>query len=151
MPELRRQDLQFERSIRSSFEKQSLMTTIGAELVSMAIGEIEIQLPFREDLLQQHGYLHGGIIAAVTDTACGYAARSLMPANSTVLTVEYKVNFLAPAAGDFLLARGSVIRAGRNLTVCRGEAWAVVDGSEKKVATMLATMMRIEDRPLVDE
>ena len=100
------------------------MRTIGAELSRVAPGEVEVVLPFRDTLLQQHGYLHGAVIAAIVDSACGYAARSLMPPGSTVLTVEYKVNFLAPADGDRIVARGQVLQPGRNLTVCYGEALA---------------------------
>ena len=141
------QDLDFENQVRTSFGKQTFMAKIGAELTRVAPGEVEIALPFRDDLLQQHGYLHGAVIAAIVDSACGYAAQSLMPSGATVLTVEYKVNFLAPALGKRILARGTVLRPGRKLTVCSGECRAGEDG-ETLVASLLATMIRVTDRPL---
>ena len=148
MPKVEAQDRDFELHIRTSFGKQSFMRAIGAELSIVAPGEVGIVLPFREDLLQQHGFLHGAVIAAVVDSACGYAARSLMPLGTTVMTVEYKVNFLAPAAGDELVARGRVLRSGRKLSVCFGEAVARATGREKLVGVMMATMIPITDRPL---
>lgn len=141
------QDPDFEKHIRNSFGKQTFMSTIGAELTEVRPGEVEISLPFREDLLQQHGYLHGAVIAAIVDSACGYAARSLMPSGATVLTVEYKVNFLAPASGQRIVARGTVLKPGRNLTVCYGECRAGEDG-QRLVASLVATMIRVTDRPL---
>ncbi len=133
----------FEAEIRGSFASQTFMQSIGAKLSSVSAGSVEILLPFREDLLQHHGYLHGAVIAAVVDTACGYSAQSLMPPDSTVLTVEYKINFLRPAKGDRIIARGRVLRPGRNLTVCYGEALTVANGSEDTVATLTATMARL--------
>jgi uncharacterized protein (TIGR00369 family) len=123
------------------------MRTLGARLTRVAPGETEVTLPFREDLTQQHGFLHAGIVTTIADSACGYAAFSLMPPDAAVLTVEYKVSLLAPARGDALVARGRVIRAGRTLTVCVGEVVALSDGAEKAVATMLATMMTLRERP----
>ena len=148
MPEVEARDQGFELHIRNSFGKQSFMRAIGAELSLVSPGEVGIVLPFREDLLQQHGFLHGAVIAAVVDSACGYAARSLMPQGTTVMTVEYKVNFLAPAAGEELVARGRVLRSGRKLSVCYGEAVARATGQEKLVAVLMATMIPITDRPL---
>ena len=141
------QDLDFEEHIRNSFGKQTFMSMIGADLTRVQPGEVEIALPFREDLLQQHGYLHGAVIAAIVDSACGYAARSLMPSGATVLTVEYKVNFLAPAKGHRILARGTVLKPGRSLTVCYGECRAGENG-DRLVASLVATMIRVTDRPL---
>ena len=112
----------------------------------MIPGEVEISLEFRDDLTQQHGFIHAGIVATLADTACGYAAFSLMAPDAAVLTVEYKINLLSPAAGESLIALGKVTRPGRTLTVCSGDVFAVKDGDKKLVATMLATMMSIRDR-----
>jgi len=135
----------FEACVRASFGRQKLMKTIGARLARVAPGEVEIELPFRHDLSQQHGFLHGGIIAAILDSACGYAALSLVPAASAVLTIEYKVNFVSPASGQRMVAHGHVTRPGRTITVCAGHAFALGDGMEKLVATMLLTMMTLRD------
>lgn len=130
--------------VHASFERHGLMQTIGATLTLVAPGLVEIELPFRGDLTQQHGFLHAGIVAALADVACGYAAFTLMPANSEVLTVEFKVNFLAPASGEQFRARGEVIRAGRTLTACRGSVFSLNEGKEDLIATMLASMIRRE-------
>lgn len=140
------QDPQFEERVRASFTKQQVMTTLQATMTRVAPGEVEIQLPFRQDLTQQHGYLHAGIITAIVDSACGYAAYSLMPAQAEVLTVEYKVNFLAPARGTLFIARGRVTKPGRTLTVCNGDVVALQEGREVLIATMLTTMMALQDR-----
>jgi uncharacterized protein (TIGR00369 family) len=128
--------------VRASFGRQRAMETIGAELTEVAAGRVTIALPIEPHLSQQHGFLHAGIAVTALDSACGYAALTLMPADSEVLSVEFKVNLLAPAAGDRLVAEGEVVRAGRTLTVCRGEAYAEQDGERVHVATMLATMVR---------
>jgi len=122
------------------------MRTIGASLTTIEPGVVEIVLPFREDLTQQHGFLHAGVIATILDSACGYAAFSLMPADKAVLSVEYKINLLAPAKGQRFIAKAQVIKAGRNLTVCTGEAFAYDHETPKLVATMTATMMAIPER-----
>jgi uncharacterized protein (TIGR00369 family) len=120
------------------------METLGMRLLRVAPGEVEIGLDFRKDLTQQHGYLHAGIVAAVVDTACGYAALTLTAAGSEVLSVEFKLNLLSPAAGEGFVARARVVRAGRNVTVCSGDLFALkAGGEEKPVATMLGTMMRV--------
>jgi uncharacterized protein (TIGR00369 family) len=119
------------------------MAAIGAELVHVASGEVDIALPFSDRLTQQDGYLHAGVVAGVTDSACGYAALTVMDGEAEVLTVEFKINLLAPAAGERLIARGRVIRSGRTLTVCRGEAVTISDGREKHVATLTATLIAI--------
>ena len=137
----------FERDIRESFANQRLMTTIGARLARVAPGEIEVRVPFRPDLTQQHGFLHAGVVASALDTACGYAALSLMPAGVGVLSVEFKTNLLAPARGEELIARGHVVRAGQTITVCQADASMLADGAETSVATMLATIMTIRNRP----
>jgi uncharacterized protein (TIGR00369 family) len=136
------QDPSFEARVRSSFRRQQIMETIGAVLTRVAPGEVEIELPFHDGLTQQHGYVHGGVVTAIADSACGYAALSLMPEGAEVLTVEYKVNFLAPARGTRLHARGRVIRLGRTISVCAGEVLAASGDGEVPVATMLATMIR---------
>lgn len=138
-------DSTFEERVRASFAQQALMTTIGARITRVASGEVVIELPFREDLTQQHGFVHAGIITAIVDSACGYAALSLMPPDSGVLTVEYKANFVSPAKGEKLIATGRVVKPGRTLTVCTGDVLAVDEGKEKIVATMLATMMRLPE------
>jgi len=133
--------------VRASFARQTVMTTIGARLARVAPGEVHIELGFREDLCQQHGFLHAGIVTAIADSACGYAALSLMPADAAVLTVEFKVNLLAPARGERLIARGRVTRAGRTLTVATADVVAVTGDGERPVAVMLATLMALFERP----
>ncbi|NNC15149.1 PaaI family thioesterase [Corallococcus exiguus] len=139
-------DAAFEQRVRDSFARQRVMDTIGASLISVAPGEVIIELPFREDLTQQHGYLHAAIVTAIVDSACGYAAYSLMPVDAAVLTVEYKVNFLAPAAGRKFIAQGRVTKPGRTLTVTTGDVFAETDAGLKPIATMLATMMAVSQR-----
>ncbi len=137
----------YEARVRASFARQTVMKTFGASLVLVSPGAVDIALPFRDDLCQQHGFVHAGVVTTIADSACGYAALSLMPPDAAVLTVEFKVNLLAPARGDCLLARGRVTRPGRTLTVCQGEVVALADGVERPVATMLTTLMAIQDRP----
>ena len=139
-------DPNFEARIRSSFARQNFMTTLGAHLDRVAPGEIDIKLPIRAELSQQHGFVHAGAVASIADSACGYAASSLMPPESGVLAVEFKINLLAPAAGEYLLARGRVIRAGRTLTVCQADVVAVADGKERTVAVMTGTIMNVQGR-----
>jgi uncharacterized protein (TIGR00369 family) len=140
-------DPHFAARVRASFASQRLMSTFGARLLRVAPGEVHIELPFRDDLTQQHGYLHAGAVAAIADTACGYAAITLIAADATVLSVEFKLNLLAPARGDRLIARGRVLRPGRTLTVCTGEVVAVTASRETAVAAILATMIVIPARP----
>jgi uncharacterized protein (TIGR00369 family) len=127
--------------IHESFGRQKAMALIGASLKSVAPGRVEISLPYRDDLTQQKGFVHGGILGMIADTACGYAAFSLMPAGGSLVTVEYKMNILTPARGS-LVAHGSVVRPGRTLTVARAEVYAE-DG--KHVATMQQTLMALPD------
>ena len=141
------QNPRFEQAIRDSFTAQQLMVTIGARLARVGAGEIEIRVPFRGDLTQQHGFLHAGVVASALDSACGYAAFSLMPEGVGVLTLEFKTNLLAPARGQELIARSQVVRAGRTITVCQAEGFMLADGKETVVATMLATIMTVRDRP----
>lgn len=124
------------------------MTLLGASLVRVAAGEADIELPFSAELTQQHGFVHAGAITAVLDTACGYAASTLMDADAAVLSVEFKVNLLEPAAGDRFIARGRVVRAGRTITVCRAEAVAQSGDAEALVAIMTATIMSVERRAI---
>ena len=138
---------QFERVVRDSFAAQQAMATIGAELIRVVPGEVDIRVPFRPDLTQQHGFLHAGVLATAMDSACGYAALSLMPAGVGVLSVEFKTNLLAPAKGDELIARGRVVRSGRTVTVCQADAGMFAGSEETLVATMLATIMTIRERP----
>ena len=134
-------DPNFAARVRASFAKQRLMTTIGAELTEVQPGRVTLRLPFRDDLTQQHGFLHAGAIAALADSACGYAALSMMPDGAGVLSIEFKVNMLSPATGDAVVARGEVIRAGKTVMVCRADVFSVAEGKEKLVAAMQGTMM----------
>ena len=143
MADLQPRDPDYERRVRESFARQRAMGTLGMRLARVAPGEVEIELDFREELTQQHGYLHAGVVAAAVDTACGYAALTLAEAGSEVLSVEFKLNLLSPAAGESFAARARVVRAGRNITVCAGDLYALKEGAEKIVATMLATMMKV--------
>jgi uncharacterized protein (TIGR00369 family) len=113
----------------------------------VAAGEIEIRLPFRPELTQQHGFLHAGVVAAALDSACGYAALSLIPEGMEVLTIEFKTNLLAPAHGEELIARGRVVRAGRTITVCQADGLMLAGETETVIATMLATIMTVRNRP----
>jgi uncharacterized protein (TIGR00369 family) len=140
-------NLRFEQAVRDSFAAQRLMETIGAKLARVNAGEVEIRLPYRIELTQQHGFLHAGVVTSALDSACGYAAFSLMPSGAGVLSVEFKTNLLAPARGDELIARGRVVRAGRTVTVCQADAFMRSGTEETLVATMLATMMTILNRP----
>ncbi|HEU4586018.1 MAG TPA: PaaI family thioesterase [Gemmatimonadaceae bacterium] len=132
--------------MRESFDNQRVMETIGARLARVEPGEVDIELGYDERLTQQTGYLHAGVVTAVLDSACGYAAYSLMEPGSEVLSIEFKVNLLAPAVGEKLVARASVVRAGRTITVCRAEGWMVLGGEEVQVATMTGTMMQLRGR-----
>src|SRR5262245_61068337 len=135
-----------ERRVRASFERQALMALIGARLVSVGRGAVDIKLDFRKDLTQQGGVLHAGVVTSILDSACGYASLSMMPEASEVVSVEFKVNLLRPAEGDAFLAEGRVLKAGRTLSVVRGNAYANSAKGRALVATMLATMMRIEPK-----
>ena len=136
----------FAAAVRDSFERQPFMALMGAELISVTPGACEIGLDHRPELTQQHGFIHGGAIGAIIDSAMGYAGYSLAAAGSSVLTVEYKLNLVAPADGMRLVARGEVVRAGRTLTVCRGEVFAVKDGVETLCAVATQTLMVLADR-----
>jgi uncharacterized protein (TIGR00369 family) len=132
-------DPAFEQRCRDSFSRQKAMALIGATLAVVEPGYVEVQLPFRDDLTQQKGYVHGGILGMIADTACGYSAYSLMPAGCSLVTVEYKINILSPARGS-LVAKGQVIKPGRTLTIARAEVYA--EGG-KHVASMQQTLMML--------
>jgi uncharacterized protein (TIGR00369 family) len=131
--------------VSASFGKQALMATLGARLDEVRPGAVSIRLPFREELTQQHGFMHAGAIAAVADSACGYAALSLMPAGADVLSIEFKINMLSPARGSAIVARGEVIRAGKRIMVCRADVYSLNGAEEKLVAAMQGTMMVMKD------
>lgn len=134
-------DAEAERRCRNSFARQQAMTTIGASILSVAAGEVELAMPFSEKYTQQHGFIHAGIITMLCDTACGFAALSLMPDDAAVLTTEFKVNLLSPAKGERFIANGRVVRPGKKLMVCLGEVFAEEAGRRKQVALMTASMM----------
>jgi len=136
-------DPHFVARIRESFGRQKAMALIGASLARVDAGAVEIELPYRESITQQKGFVHGGIIGMIADTACGYAAFSLMPADCSLVTVEYKINILAPAQGD-LVARGEVVKAGHTLTIARAEVYAQ---DRRHVATMQQTLMMLPGTP----
>ena len=135
----------FAEEVKASFAQQPIMNLIGARLALVEPGIVEIALPYRADLTQQNGYLHAGIVTTIADSACGYAALSLMPEGSGVLSVEFKVNLLRPARGDSFVTRAEVIKAGRTLSVVRADVFAIDAGADRKlVATMQGTMMGVQ-------
>jgi uncharacterized protein (TIGR00369 family) len=144
-------DPEFVARVQASFDRQAFMRTVGASLVSIEPGQVVIEWPFDRRLTQQHGFLHAGVVVAVADSACGYAALSLMPPGTAVLSVEFKVNLMKPAAGEHFRAVGKVIRSGRTLSVCGAEVHAHVGGKETTIAIMQGTMMTVRDNAsLVD-
>jgi len=132
--------------VRASFAKQGLMTTLGATLGTVSPGMVEIVLSPHPAISQQHGFVHGGAVSAIADSAAGYAALSLMPADIGVLTTEFKINLLAPAAGNRILARGRVVKAARILTLAQAEVFAIIEGQEKLIALLTATLMAVKGR-----
>jgi len=135
----------FAAEVKQSFARQKVMLLFGAELILVEPGVIEISLPFRADLTQQHGYIHAGVVTAIADTACGYAAATLMPAGAEVLSVEFKVNLLRPAKGEVFLARAEVIKPGKTLTVVRADVFSVSGVDERLlIASMLGTMFCLQ-------
>jgi uncharacterized protein (TIGR00369 family) len=131
----------FEARVRASFARQAAMTLIGARMVTVEPGRCVIELPTREDLTQQHGFVHGGVVGMIGDSAGGYAGFTLMPADASVLTVEYKINMLAPAAGELLIATGEVLKPGRTLSIVRAEVVALQGQKRTRVAAMQQTLM----------
>jgi uncharacterized protein (TIGR00369 family) len=132
--------------IEASFARQAFMTTLGARLLRVASGEVEIELPISAHLCQQHGFVHAGAVSSIADSAAGYAALTTMPAGSGILTAEFKINLLAPAAGERLIAKGKVVKAGRTLTLALAEVFAVANGAPKLCAMLTATCMSIAGR-----
>ncbi len=139
-------DPNFRTRIAESFARQTAMQTLGIRLESVEPGKVTLAMPFAAHLSQQHGFVHAGVITTGLDSACGYAAFTLMAADAAVLSIEFKVNLLAPAKGDSFVMRGEVIKPGRTITVCEGKAYALTGGSEKLIATMSATMMTVTGR-----
>ena len=133
--------------VRASFARQQAMAHLGASLAEVAAGRCVIRLPHRDEVTQQHGYIHGGVVGAIADSAAGYAAMTLTPADTSVLTVSYTLNLMAPAAGDHLEAHGEVVRAGRTLIVTRADVFAYRDGRATLCATLQQTIMVLADRP----
>ena len=133
--------------VRASFAKQAAMATIGAEVAHVAPGEVDLRMAYRPELTQQHGFLHAGIVGTLADSAAGYAAYTLMPPGAGVVSVEFKLNLMAPAVGDAFIARGRVKKAGRTLTVVNADVFAEKAGAERLIATMQATVMTLVDRP----
>jgi uncharacterized protein (TIGR00369 family) len=138
---------QFAARVRRSFQRQGFMALLGAELTAVEPGFCEIQLAHRPQLTQQHGYFHAGVVGTLADNVGGYAAFSLLPAGASILTVEYKLNLLAPAQGPRLTARGWVLKPGRSLSVCRSQVFDSDGGEERLVAHCLMTLMALPGRP----
>jgi uncharacterized protein (TIGR00369 family) len=134
----------FVQDVKESFGQQTIMDLIGAELTCVEPGVIEITLPYRADLTQQHGYIHAGVITTIADSACGYAAYTLMPPGSDVLAVEFKVNLMRPVKGETFVARAEVVKSGRTLTVVRADVHALTGDQRELVAIMQGTMMRLQ-------
>jgi uncharacterized protein (TIGR00369 family) len=140
-------DAAFAERVRASFGRQRFMSLIGARLIRVEPGHVQIEMPYREDLGQQHGFIHAGATAAIADSAGGYAAFTLFPADASILTAEFKLNLLAPAQGEKLIATGKALRSGRTLTVCDLEVAAVANGKTTICATGLQTLMCLHGRP----
>jgi uncharacterized protein (TIGR00369 family) len=136
--------------VYASFAKQRIMETLGATLTHVGDGEVHISVPVAEPLTQQHGYLHAGVLATIGDSACGYAALSVMPEDAAVLSIEFKINMLAPAKGTRVVAKGRVVKPGRTITVCSADIIAESEAGEKLVATMSGTMMVVRGRGIAD-
>ena len=139
-------DVGYKEKVLKSFGRQEVMKTMNASIIAVRPGEVELELPYHASLTQQHGFIHGGIVSTLLDSACGYAAFSLMPEKAAVLSIEFKVNLLSPAKGEYFRAIGKVKKPGRTITVTDGELFAYAEGKKKLVATMVATMMAVYDR-----
>jgi uncharacterized protein (TIGR00369 family) len=150
MPDFEPKDPNFDARVRASFARNRLLGSFGVAIKEITPGHVVMTLPFREDLCQQHGYLHGGVLAALLDSASGYAGLTLMPVSAAILGVEFKVNFVAPAIGERVDVFGRVLKSGRTLTVCAGDAYAISDGKQKLVASMLNTVIAVTDRDISD-
>lgn len=136
----------FRERITSSFQRQAAMRLIGAQLTRTEHGTVEIELPFDEKLTQQHGFLHAGVISAALDTACTYAAYTIIDPAASLLTIEFKVNLMSPGRGEWFLFRGEVTKPGSNIIVADGRAYSVGDGPAKLIASMTGTMMVVRGR-----
>jgi uncharacterized protein (TIGR00369 family) len=132
--------------VAESFQRQEVMKTLNASILDIRPGEIELEFPHQQSLTQQHGFIHAGTISTVLDSACGYAAFSLMPEDAAVLTIEFKINLLSPAKEDRFRAIGKVKKFGKNITVTDGELFAYSDSGKKLIATMVGTIMAIYNR-----
>ena len=146
MPKFEPKDPNFRERVAASFQRQAVMHTLGIEIAGLVPGETELTMPYAQPYTQQHGFVHAGIITTALDSACGYAAFSLMPADAAVLTVEFKTNLLAPAKGERFIFRGKVIKPGRTLTICDASAFAIEGASERLIATMTGTLMALYER-----
>ena len=135
----------YQAKVKKSFADQAVMKTIGASIEAIGAGEIEIEFPYQSSLTQQNGFIHAGIVSTVLDSACGYAAFSLMPEDASVLTIEFKINLLSPAKGDRFRGYGKVKKAGRTISVAEAELYAFSDQGRKLVATMVGTLMAINN------
>jgi uncharacterized protein (TIGR00369 family) len=135
-----------ETRVRENFTRQAVMKTLGANVLHVALGEVDIEMPYNPAFTQQHGYTQAGIVAALADSAAGYAAFTYMDEGAGVVSVEFKINLLAPAVGEMLIARGRVKRAGKSITVSTADVFVVQDGTEKLVATLQGTMMAVYGR-----
>ena len=142
-------DQQLQR-VRESFAQQGAMGTLGAKITHLAPGEVDISFDWAPGLTQQHGFIHAGMLSTALDSACGYAGFTLMPAEAAVLTIEFKINLLAPARGQRFRMVGTVIKPGRTVTVCEGHAYAIDQGQEKLIATMGCTLMAVIGRAGVE-
>ena len=146
MPQFEPRNPLYAQRVRDSFALQGVMHHLGAQLGLIAPGAVDIELAWAKELTQQHGFLHAGVVCAALDSACGYAAFTLMVPDAEVLTIEFKINLLAPARGERFRMEGRVLKPGRTITVCEGRAYALHDGSEKLIATMGCTLMSIAGR-----
>ncbi len=150
MPRLEPANSDFARRVQDSFARQGAMHTLGAELSLLEPGAVDVCLDWAPGLTQQHGFLHAGMVSAALDSACGYAGLTLMPADAAVLTIEFKINLLAPAKGQRFRMEGRVLKPGRTITVTEGRAYAIDEGREKLIATMGCTLMCVQGRDLAD-
>jgi len=145
-PHFEPRDPDWEEKVRSSFARQGAMGLIGAQLVNLQPGWCEIHMPYRPDLTQQHGFFHAGITTTAVDSAAGYAGFSVMAPNTSVLSVEFKINLLAPADGELLIAIGEVVKPGKSLVICKGDAWVVKNGKATHCALMQQTLITMHGK-----
>lgn len=139
-------DNNFQQRVKDSFARQQAMATLGIQLQSVEAGRVVLAMPYQDTLTQQHGFLHAGIISTALDSACGYAAFSLMPTDAAVLSIEFKVNLLSPARGQHFRFEAEVLKPGRTITVAEGKAYALQDDKKKLIASMTASLMAVYER-----